>query len=143
MTEATARKLVNIGIKGYKVRTFARVNELDPYEMASALQTFHSMIVTAGLPARLDEDRDERLELTPREQRTRADEPRSMGGHAYNVFGQQRREQFVVLWQDRMVEEFAWTDFYREEAWVFIDNQETDGALIEAMEEQLSILKAA
>lgn len=133
----------HVGIKGYKVRTFVRVNELDPYEMASALQTFKSLIVCAGLPARLDEDRDSRLELTPPHLRTRADEPRSMGGHAYNVFGQQRREQFVVLWEDRVVEEAAWTDFYREEAWAFIDNQETDAYLIETMEEQLDVLKSS
>lgn len=132
----------NVGIKGYKVRVFARVNELDPYEMASALQTFDDLVVTAGLPARLDEDRDDRLELTPAAERTHGDGPRTLGGHAYNVFGQQRREQFVVLWEDRVVEEAAWTDFYREEAWAFIDNQETDPYLIETMEEQLSILKS-
>lgn len=137
----------NVGIKlddgtHLKVRAFARVDNRDVYEWNSAIQTFGHLYVAAGLPARLDEDRDRRLELTPFEKRDKRDEPRSMGGHAYNIFGFQRREQFAVMWTDDLVEELDWTNYYREEGWVFIDNQETDETLLQVMQEQLAAIKA-
>jgi hypothetical protein len=133
----------NIGIKGHKVVAFARVNDHDVYERQSALTTFGSLYVAAGLPAKLDEDRDLRWELTPKEQRTSSDAPRSRGGHAYPVFGFQRGEEFSVPWSQEVIEETAWTDYYREETWVFIDNQETDQFLLGVMYAQLTAIKAA
>ncbi len=131
----------NVGINGYKVAAFARVDTFDVYERQSALSTFGSLYVCAGLPARLDEDRDLRWELTPTELRTRSDEPRSLGGHAYPVFGFQRGEEFAVPWTQEVTEEAAWTDHYREENWVFIDNQETDQLLLGVMYAQLDAIK--
>ncbi len=122
-----------------KVDTFARCWSLT--ECRSALQTFGGLYVAASLPKRLDEDRDNRLELTPTEKRTSLDVPGSMGGHAYNIFGGQHREDFAVMWTDDLVEEEDWTNYYRQEAWVFIDNQQPDDTLRKVMNEQLTALK--
>lgn len=129
----------NYGIKGYKVEAFARCWNL--VECRSALRTFGGLYVAARLPRRLDEDRDNRLELTPVEKRTAADARGSMGGHAYNIFGSQHKEDFSVMWTDDLVEEEDWTNYYREEAWVFIDNQETNETLRKVMYEQLAAIK--
>ncbi len=134
----------NIGFKlddgsVVKVVGFARVHDM--YECRSALQSFGSLYVAAGLPRRLDEDRDRRWELTPREKRTNDDVPRTLGGHAYSVFGFQRNEEFAVPWDQEVIEEAAWSDYYREEAWVFIDSQETDPVLLTVMNAQLDALK--
>jgi hypothetical protein len=131
----------NIGIKGHKVVAFARVSDRDLYERQSALTTFGSLYVAAGLPAKLDDDRDLRWELTPKEKRTSSDAPRSLGGHAYPVFGFQRGEEFSVPWDQEVIEEADWTDYYREEAWVFVDNQETDQFLLGVMYAQLAAIK--
>lgn len=131
----------NIGIKGHKVLAFARVGDRDVYERQSALTTFGSLYVAAALPARLDEDRDLRWELTPREKRTRDDEPRTLGGHAYPVFGFQRNEEFTVPWDQEVIEEADWTNYYREETWCFVDNQETDQLLLGVMYAQLAAIK--
>jgi hypothetical protein len=130
-----------IGIKGHKVLAYARVGDRDLYERKSALTTFGSLYVAAGLPARLDDDRDMRWELTPQEKRTARDAPRSMGGHAYPVFGFQNGEEFTVPWDQEVVEEAAWTEFYREETWAFVDNQETDQLLLGVMYAQLAAIK--
>lgn len=132
----------NIGIKGCKVVGFARVDDNDPLEIRSAMQTFGGMYVAAALPLRLDDDRDRRWELTPLAQRTDRDAPRSMGGHAFPLFGFQRGEEFAVPWDEEIVIEAPWAGLYMEERWVFIDNQETDEVLLAAMHEQLDILKA-
>lgn len=131
----------SIGIKGHKVLAYARVGDRDVYERQSALATFGSLYVAAGLPAKLNDDRDLRWELTPREKRTASDEPRSMGGHAYPIFGFQRGEEFSVPWDQEVIEEANWTDYYREETWVFADNQETDQLLLGVMFAQLAAIK--
>lgn len=130
-----------IGIKGHKVLAYARVGDRDVYEQQSALATFGSLYVAAGLPAALDRDRDLRWELTARDQFTTDDEPRTMGGHAYPIFGFQHGEQFSVPWDQEVIEEASWTDFYREENWVFVDNQETDQLLLGVMYAQLAAIK--
>lgn len=131
----------NVGIRGCKVVAFARVDDGDVREHRSALQSFGSMYVAAALPARLDEDRDRRWELTPLAQRTARDAPRSLGGHAFPLFGYQRGEEFAVPWTDEVVIEAPWAQLYMEERWVFIDNQETDETLLAAMHTQLDALK--
>ena len=131
----------SLGIKGHKVLAYARVGDRDLYERQSALATFGSLYVAAGLPARLDEDHDLRWELTAREKRTSSDEPRSLGGHAYPIFGFQNGEEFSVPWDQEVIEEVAWTDYYREETWVFVDNQETDQLLLGVMYAQLAAIK--
>jgi hypothetical protein len=131
----------NIGIKGHKVLAYARVGDSDVFERQSALTTFGALYVAAGLPVRLDEDRDLRWELTPREKRTSRDTVRSLGGHAYPIFGFQQGEEFAVPWDQEVVEESAWTDYYREETWVFADNQETDQLLLGVMYAQLAAIK--
>jgi hypothetical protein len=124
-----------------KVVAYARVGDRDLYERQSAMTTFGSLYVAAGLPAKLDEDRDLRWELTPREKRTASDAPRTMGGHAYPVFGYQRGEEFAVPWDQEVIEEADWTDYYREENWVFVDSQETDQLLLGVMYAQLAAIK--
>lgn len=131
----------SIGIKGHKVLAYARVSDRDVYERQSALTTFGSLYVGAGLPARLDDDRDLRWELTPREKRTANDAPRSLGGHAYPIFGFQRGEEFAVPWDQEVVEVSDWTEQYREETWVLVDNQETDQLLLGVMYAQLAAIK--
>jgi len=136
----------NIGFKlddgsAVKVVAFARVNDRDLNERQSALSTFGSLYVAAGLPAKLDDDRDLRWELTPRDKRTANDAPRTLGGHAYPVFGYQNGEEFPVPWDQEIVEEAAWTDYYREENWVFVDSQETDQFLLGVMYAQLAAIK--
>lgn len=124
-----------------KVVAYARVGDRDLYEQQSAMTTFGSLYVAAGLPLALDRDRDLRWELAPRAAFTMDDEPRSMGGHAYPIFGFQRGEQFAVPWDQEVVEEENWTDFYREENWVFVDNQETDQLLLGVLYAQLAAIK--
>lgn len=131
----------NVGIKGHKVLAFARVTDRDLNERQSAITTFGSLYVAAGLPSKLDEDHDLRWELTPKEKRTSSDAPRTLGGHAYPVFGYQRGEEFAVPWDQEVIEEADWTDYYREENWVFIDNQETDQFLLGVMYAQLAAIK--
>lgn len=131
----------NVGIDGHKVLAYARVSDHDLFERQSAMKTFGSLYVAAGLPAALDRDRDLRWELTPHDQLTPDDEPRSLGGHAYSVFGYQHHEEFAVPWTQEIIEEDAWTDFYREENWVFIDNGETDQGILDAMQAQLTAIK--
>lgn len=133
----------NIGIRGYKVAAFARVDWSDELERKSALQTFGSLYVAAALPLRLDDDRDGRWELTPPWERTSRDAPRSMGGHAFPVFGYQRGEEFAVPWDAEVVIEDGWADLYMDERWVFIDNQEDDETLLAVMHEQLAAIKNA
>ncbi len=127
----------------YKVLAYARVDTRNLKESLSALATFGSLYVAAGLPAKLDDDKDDRLELTPRDKWTSKDAARSLGGHAYNVFGNQHNENFAVLWTDDVIEEADWTNYYREEAWVFVDNQERDEKLLAVMYDQLAAIKAA
>lgn len=127
----------------YKVLAYARVETRDVAECHSALASFGSLYVAAGLPAKLDDDRDDRLELTPSDKWTSRDNVRSLGGHAYNIFGNQHGEEFAVLWTEDVVEEAAWTSYYREEAWVFVDNQEADEKLLTVMYDQLSAIRAA
>lgn len=122
-----------------KVDAFARVYNLT--ECQSALRTFGGLYVAARLPRRLDDDRDKRLELTPKENRTLADSPGGLGGHAYNIFGHQHKEDFAVMWTDDLVEEEDWTNYYREEAWVFVDNQQPEDDLRRIMFEQLAAIK--
>jgi hypothetical protein len=124
-----------------KVVAYARVGDRDPYEQQSAMTTFGSMYVAAGLPLALDRDRDLRWELTPRDKFTTDDEPRSMGGHAYPIFGFQRGEQFSVPWNQEVVEEEPWTSYYREENWCFVDSQETDQLLLGVLYAQLAAIK--
>lgn len=131
----------NHGIGGHKVRVYARCSS-DPYEQRSATQTFGGIVVTAGLPQKLDDDRDDVLELTPFDKRDKRDVPRSMGGHAYNQFAFQKNESGVVLWEDDVTEQADWTGYYREEAWCFIDDAEDDAHLIEAMEQQLDVVRS-
>lgn len=124
-----------------KVVAYARVGDRDLYEQQSAMTTFGSLYVAAGLPLALDRDRDLRWELTARDQFTTDDEPRSMGGHAYPIFGFQRGEQFAVPWDQEVIEEAPWTDYYREESWVFADSQETDQLLLGVLYAQLAAIK--
>jgi hypothetical protein len=131
----------NVGIKGHKVVAFARVETKNELERKSALQTFSSQYVAAGLPLRLDDDRDHRWELTPMDQRTDRDAPRSMGGHAFPEFGYQRGVEIAVPWTEEVIVEDPWADLYMEERWVFIDNQEDDEALLAVMHEQLAAIK--
>lgn len=131
----------NIGIKGHKVLAYARVSDRNLYERQSALATFGALYVAAGLPARLDENRNLRWELTARGKQTANDMPRSLGGHAYPVFGFQNGEEFAVPWDQEVIEEAAWTDYYREETWVFVDTQETDQLLLGVMYAQLAAIK--
>lgn len=137
----------NIGFKlddgsTVKVVAFARVGDRDVYERQSALQSFGSLYVAAGLPERLDDDNDLRWELTPRDKRTEKDAPRSLGGHAYPVFGFQNGEEFTVPWDQEVIEESAWTDYYREETWVFVDSQEQDQLLLGILYAQLAAIKS-
>ncbi len=129
------------GIKGYKVLAFVRCWDLR--EGRSALQTFGSLYVAASLPKALDDDRDSRLELTPMEKRTARDVPRSMGGHAYDIFGAQNSEEFAVMWADDLIEEASWSSYYRQEAWAFIDNTVVDQRLLSLMQNQIALLKTA
>jgi hypothetical protein len=130
----------NIGIDGHKVLAYARVSD-DLFERQSAMKTFGSLYVAAGLPAALDRDRDLRWELTPHDLLTPDDEARSLGGHAYPVFGYQHHEEFAVPWTQEIVEEDAWTDYYREESWVFIDSGETDQEILDVMQAQITAIK--
>lgn len=133
----------NVGIKGHKVLAFARVDDHDVNERQSAMKTFGSLYVAAALPAKLDEDHDLRMELTPKEKRTKNDEPASLGRHAYASFGYQNGEEFTVMWNQENIEEMDWINYYREENWAFIDNGEIDQALLDAMQAQLSAIKAS
>ena len=132
----------NVGIKGHKIAAFARVDTKSELERKSAIQTFGSLYVAAALPLRLDDDRDHRWELTPIDQRTDRDKPRSMGGHAFPEFGYQRGIEFAVPWNEEVVIEDPWADLYMEERWVFIDGQEEDEALLSVMYDQLAAIKA-
>lgn len=125
-----------------KVLAYARVGDRDMYERQSALTSIGSLYVAAGLPAALDNDYDRRWELTPKEKRTADDAPRSLGGHAYPVFGFQRGEEFTVPWDHEVIEEAPWTDYYREETWAFVDSQETDQLLLGVMYAQLAAIKS-
>jgi len=125
-----------------KVTAYARVAVRDITQSHSAMQSFKGLYVAAGLPLALDDDRDHRLELKPAGERTHRDAIHSMGGHAYNAFGHDRDGDKVVLWEDDMVETPPWRSLHREEAWVFVDNQETDKLLLDVMHAQLAALKA-
>lgn len=125
----------------YKIGPYARVDVRDPYEMHSALDTFGFLYVAAGLPAALDDDKDRRLELKPFSERGPKDVPRSGGGHAYDVFGHQNGVEKVVLWDTDMIEEAAWTNYHREEAWVFTDQFTTDEFILQVMHDQISAIK--
>lgn len=124
-----------------KVVAYARVGDSDVYERQSAMTTFGSLYVAADLPAKLDHDRDLRWELTPKEKRTAEDAAGTLGGHAYPVFGYQNGEEFPVPWSQEVIEESAWTDYYRRENWVFVDSQETDQLLLGVMFAQLAAIK--
>lgn len=132
-----------IGINGHKIVAYARVDDRDALEWKSALQSFGALYCAAALPLRLDEDRDLRWELTPIGQRTTKDAPRSMGGHAFPIFGYQRGEAFAVPWTQAVVIEDPWADLYMEERWVFIDNGEQDPELLAVMQQQLEAIKAS
>jgi len=137
----------NIGIKlddgkVIKVDAFARVDNFSTYEWHSAIQTFGHLYVAAGLPAKLDDDRDDVLELSPPEKWTDRDEPASMGNHAYDIFGFQNNEQMAVLWDQDVTELQPWTIRYRREGWVILDNQEPDGYLRDVMMAQLDAIRA-
>ena len=110
----------NVGIGGYKIRAFGRVNHNDTLEMRAALRTFGSIVVGASLPRSILGDSS--WDVGPVGSRTPDDAPGSLGGHAFVLTGHQRGKWWSMPWIDKTTITYAWDDLYIEEAWFTIDD---------------------
>jgi len=110
----------NVGIGGYKIRAFGRVNHNDTYEMRAALNTFGSLIVGASLPKSIVGSSF--WDVGPPGSRQPTDAPGSLGGHAFILTGHQHGKWAAMPWIERVTATYAWEDLYIEEAWFTIDD---------------------
>lgn len=111
----------NVGIGGYKIRGFGRVNQNDTIEMRAALHLFGSLIVGASLPRAILHEGNTWDVGDPRT-RTPDDAPGSLGGHAFILTGHQRGNWWAMPWVDKTTITYAWDDLYIDEAWFVIDD---------------------
>jgi len=114
-------QMKNVGMGGYKISQFGRVNCKDPIEMRAALHIFGSLIVGADLPQAITHEGDT-WDVGPPGQRTPDDAPGSLGGHAFILTGHQRGRWTAMPWVDKTSLTYAWEDLYIDEAWFVIDD---------------------
>jgi hypothetical protein len=114
-------QMKNVGLGGYKISQFGRVNHNDTVEMRAALHLFGSIIIGASLPHAITKQGNS-WDLPPVGQRTADDAPGSLGGHAFILTGHQRGKWWAMPWVDKTTITYAWDDLYIEEAWFVIDD---------------------
>jgi hypothetical protein len=112
------------GIGAYRVGAFARVNPHDRLEMQTAINFFGGVYVGAELPSRITEQIT-RWEVPERQ--TIADDPGSLGGHAYVLSGYDRSGYHARPWREDVYQTVTHVERYVDEAWVVIDDQWVTG----------------
>jgi len=114
-------QMKNVGLGGYKISQFGRVNHKDPVEMRAALHIFGSLIVGAELPQSIQREGFS-WDAPPVGQRTHDDDPGSYGGHAFALTGHERGKWWAMPWIDKTTITYAWEDLYIDEAWFVVDD---------------------
>jgi hypothetical protein len=116
----------NVGIGGWKIGAFVRVDPRDHVELRAAINLFGGVYAGAALPARV---RDQRTtwELPPIAERDDVDEPGSLGGHAFALLGFDRTHLQAMPWTTRTSVGNAWAELYIDEAWAFLDDRWVSG----------------
>lgn len=114
-------QMKNVGMGGYKIRQFGRVNHHDTIEMRAALHLFGSIIVGADLPAAIWRQ-NTNWDVNPPGSRKPDEAPRSAGGHAFILTGHQYGQWMSMPWITKTSLSYAWDDLYIDEAWFVIDD---------------------
>lgn len=115
----------NVGIGGWKIGAFVRVNPYDSVELRAAINLFGGVYAGADLPHRIREQGLD-WELPPLVARTAEDEPNSLGGHAIAVLGFDRTHLQAMPWTTRTSIGNAWAELYISEAWAIVDRRWVD-----------------
>lgn len=116
----------NVGIGGWKIGAFVRVDPRDYLEVRAAINLFGGIYVGADLPERIKEQ-GTTWELPPLVARTDDDAPSSLGGHAFALLGFDRTHLQAMPWITKTSIGNAWADLYISEAWAFIDQRWVTG----------------
>ena len=114
-------QMKNVGLGGYKIRQFGRVNHNDTVEMRAALHLFGSIIIGASLPTAIRRQHDD-WDVNMPGQRQPDEAPNSLGGHAFILTGHQRGKWWALPWVTKTTITYAWDDLYIDEAWFVIDD---------------------
>lgn len=101
------------------IGAFVRVDLDDVIEVRAAINSLGGLYVGADLPRRIT-SQGARWELTPYGERTRDDEPRSLGGHAFAITGYDRTHLRALPWITPTTISNAWSSLYADEAWAVL-----------------------
>lgn len=116
----------NVGIGGWKIGAFVRVDARDFLELRAAVNLFGGVYVGADLPRRIREQGTD-WELPPIVARTLDDAPSSLGGHAFALLGFDRTHLQAMPWVTKTSIGNAWAHLYISEAWAFLDHRWVTG----------------
>lgn len=111
------------GIGDYKITGYVRLNTNDMVEMRAGLWFALSVYVGSDLPKRVNEQPTAWYIPTKPDERDRA---RSLGGHAFDMFGADHDGLRGVPWIDEVGISNAWNQFYVDEGYVIIDEMLID-----------------
>lgn len=115
-----------VGIGGWKIGAFVRVNAHDPTELRAAINLFGGVYVGADLPRRIM-DQGAEWHLPPAIERTTNDAPNSLGGHAFALLGYDRLALRALPWITPTTIGNTWWSLYGAEAWAFLDGRWVTG----------------
>jgi hypothetical protein len=116
----------NEGIGGHKIGGFARVDMTDKLQVEAMINLTGPLFVGSDLPKRIESQPDEWFR-PPLEERTVADKPRSLGGHAYLYGGYNHRKIKALPWRKRVDQRWDWSFSYTDEGWALFDKHWVDG----------------
>lgn len=110
--------LKNVGLAGYKIGAFVRVDSKNATELRAAVNLFGGVYVGAEMPNRVTTQVV--WDLPPVEERDARDAPGSMGGHAFTFLKYDRLHLGLATWAATYAATNSWADMYVDEAWAII-----------------------
>lgn len=112
------RHLKNVGLAGYRIGAFVRVDPQNVVELQAAVNLFGGVYVGADMPNRVTTQVVWDLPLA--DERDSRDKPGSMGGHAFTILKYDRRHWGLATWAATYAATGDWVDMYVDEAWAII-----------------------
>lgn len=113
------RYMRNVGVSGYKIGAYVRIDAQDPVELRAAINLFGGVYVGADLPKRITSQVV--WDLVPVEERDGRDEPNSLGGHAFTLLKYDRLHYGLATWATTYAASNPWVSVYMDEAWALIN----------------------